>query len=103
MKRYEGLFILDLTNKEEGLNDAIEKIKTTIAAASGRVETVQKLERKPFARVTSRKLSAGHYVNVIFALPGGLDALQKRFSVVDDVYRVLFTYAAAPVPTPKAA
>jgi ribosomal protein S6 len=98
VKRFEGLFILDLTNKEEGLNDVIEKIKAVIAAAGGRVESVQKQDRKPFARVTNRKLTAGHYVNVIFASPGAaIGALKKKFALEPDVYRVLFTGAEAVV------
>ena len=67
MKRYEGLFILNLSGKEEGVKDALDKISTDITAAGGKVETVQKMEKKAFARVADKKHSAGFYANVIFA------------------------------------
>ena len=100
MKRYEGLFILDLTNKEEGLNDAVEKLTTTITALGGKVEAIQKLEKKPFARVPDKRVSAGHYVNVIFeAEPTAIAPLHGKFNLIDEVYRVIFTDAPTiPVP-----
>ena len=46
MKRYEGLFILNTAGKEEGIKDALDKISAEITAAGGKVETVQKMDRK---------------------------------------------------------
>ena len=58
MKRYEGLFILNAAAaKEEALKDTIDKISTEISAAGGKVETVQKMDKKSFARVADRKTS----------------------------------------------
>jgi ribosomal protein S6 len=42
MKRYEGLFILNLAGREEGVKDALDKISAEIESAGGKVETVQK-------------------------------------------------------------
>lgn len=104
MKRYEGLFILDLANKEEGLPDAIEKVKSTIASAGGRVDTVTKLDRRPFARVTNRKIPAGHYLNIHFSAPANAVApLREKFSLVPEVYRVIFTLAGPVTPAAKVA
>jgi len=66
VKRYEGLFILDTAAKEEGVKDAIDKITAEITTLGGKVETVQKMEKKNFSRVANKKHSAGFYVNVIF-------------------------------------
>ena len=55
MKRYEGLFILNTTAKEEGIKEAIDKISAEIASAGGRVETVQKMDKKNFMRVANKK------------------------------------------------
>ena len=66
MKRYEGLFILNTTSKEEGIKDVIDHISNDISAAGGKVETVQKMDKRPFARVADKKISSGFYVNVIF-------------------------------------
>ncbi len=102
MKRYEGLFILDLTNKEEGLNEAVEKLKTTIASAGGKIETIQKMEKKSFSRVADKRVPAGHYVNIIFeAVPSAISTLRSKFGLVEEVHRVLFSISpAVPAPIP---
>ena len=98
MKRYEGLFILDVAGKEEGIKDTIDKISAEITTLGGKVETVQKMDKKNFARVADKKNSAGFYVNIIFeGQPTILDQLKRRFAGSEDVFRVLFTNA----PTPK--
>ena len=100
MKRYEGLFIFDTAGKEEGLKDSIDKISAEITNAGGKVETVQKMDKRNFSRVANKKHSAGFYVNVIFeSQPSALDQLKHRFAINDEVFRVLFTNA----PAPKAA
>jgi ribosomal protein S6 len=100
VKRYEGLFIFETAGKEEGLKDAIDKISAEITNAGGKVETVQKMDKRNFSRVANKKHSAGFYVNVIFeSQPSALDQLKHRFAMNDEVFRVLFTNA----PAPKAA
>jgi ribosomal protein S6 len=95
VKRYEGLFILDTAGKEEGVKEAIDKITAEINACGGKVETVQKMDKKQFARVSDKRHTAGFYVNVIFeAQPSLIDQLQHRFAMIQDVYRVIFTNAA---------
>lgn len=99
MKRYEGLFILETAGKEESLKEAIDKISSEITTAGGKVETVQKMDKKNFARVADKKHSSGFYVNVIFeSEPKGVNQLKHRFSLNEEVFRVLFTNAAAPKP-----
>lgn len=100
MKRYEGLFILDTAGKEEGIKDTIDKITAEITAAGGKVETVQKMDKKPFARVANKRYNAGFYVNIIFeGQSETLDALKHKFAMNSDVFRVMFSNA----PAPKAA
>jgi ribosomal protein S6 len=100
VKRYEGLFILETAGKEEGLKDTIDKISIEITSAGGKVETVQKMDKRGFSRVANKKHSAGYYVNVIFESdPITLDTLKHRFAMNGDVFRVLFTNAPAPKPT----
>ena len=100
MKRYEGLFIFDTAGKEEGLKDTIDKISAEITSAGGKVETVQKMDKRNFSRVANKKHNAGFYVNVIFeSNPSAIDQLKHRFAMNDEVFRVLFTNA----PAPKAA
>ena len=99
MKRYEGLFILETAGKEEGIKDTIDKISSEITSAGGKVETVQKMEKKNFVRVADKKHSAGYYLNVIFeGEPSLVGQLRHRFSLNEDVFRVLFTIAPALKP-----
>jgi ribosomal protein S6 len=86
-----------MAGKEEALKDAIDKLSTEISSAGGKVETVQKMDKKNFMRVADKKHSSGFYVNVIFeSLPAVLPQLQSRFALSEDVFRVLFTEAPAP-------
>jgi ribosomal protein S6 len=99
VKKYEGLFILNTSGKEEGIKDAIDKISAEIASAGGKVETVQKMDKRNFARVADKKFSAGFYVNVIFEGESSvLDQLRTRFALNEEVFRVLFTRAPEPKP-----
>ena len=99
MKRYEGLFILNLAGREEGMKDALDKISTDILAAGGKVETVQKMDKKGFARVADKKHSSGFYANIIFAgTPTIIKQLHAKFNLNDEVFRVLFTESPEPKP-----
>ena len=92
MKRYEGLFILNTAGREENIKDTLDKISAEISAAGGKVETVQKMDRKHFARVSDKKHTAGFYANVIFSgTPAIVSQLNTKFSLNDDVFRVMFT------------
>jgi ribosomal protein S6 len=102
MKRYEGLFILETAGKEEGIKDAIDKISAEITGAGGKVETVQKIDKKNFSRVADKKHNSGFYVNVIFEIePAALSQLRQRFALDEQVFRVLFTNAPEPVAAGK--
>jgi ribosomal protein S6 len=99
MKRYEGLFILNTAGKEESIKDALDKISADIGTAGGKVETVQKMDKKAFSRVADKKHSAGFYANVIFAgTPAIIAQLYSKFSLNEEVFRVLFTESPEPKP-----
>ena len=88
--------------KEESVKDMIDKLSTEITSAGGKVETVQKMDKRSFSRVANKKHNAGHYVNVIFTSPPAtLPQLQSRFALNEDVFRVLFTNAPEPKPEKK--
>ena len=46
---------MDTAGKEESIKDAIDKISEEIVSAGGKVETVQKMEKKNFVRVANKK------------------------------------------------
>ena len=103
MKRYEGLFILNgnltSTGKDDGVTLTLDKITKDIEAAGGKIEGTQKMDRRPFTRVADKKFTAGHYVNVIFTgPPTAVAALNLKFGLNEDIFRVLFSKAPVPVP-----
>ncbi len=102
MKRYEGLFILDTAGKEDTIKDTIDRISGEITSLGGKVETVQKMDKRTFSRVADKKHNAGFYVNIIFeSQPSVVDQLKHRFAMNDQVFRALFTNAPAPKPETK--
>jgi ribosomal protein S6 len=109
VRRYEGLFILKTSvlnpgkdGKEDGLKDAIDRIVAELQAAGAQIETVQKMDKKPFARVANRKFTSGYYVNIIFqGKPESIASLRNRFALNDDVFRVMFTLAPKPGEAPS--
>ena len=99
MKKYEGLFILNTAGKEENVKELIDKVTEEITHAGGKVETVQKMDKRSFSRVADKKYNSGFYVNVIFeSEPQNLAPLRTRFALSEDVFRVLISEAEAPAP-----
>ena len=95
MKKYEGLFILNTAGKEENVKELIDKVTEEITQSGGKVETVQKMDKRGFSRVADKKYNSGFYVNVIFeSEPKNLAALRGRFALNEDIFRVLFSEAA---------
>ena len=91
MNKYEGLFILDSSAKEEVLKQAMDKVQDMIKATGGKVITVQKLETHPFARGGGQR-QTGYYVNFIFDAPAtAVKELNSRFHLEGGVYRWQFT------------
>ena len=96
MKRYEGLFILNTTGKEEGIKDIIDHVSNDITAAGGKIETVQKMDKRAFTRVADKRFTSGFYVNFIFEIaPPSLPQLRIKFGLNGEIFRVLFTEAPA--------
>jgi len=102
VKKYEGLFILNTAGKEEGVKEAIDKISAEIASAGGKVEAVQKMDKRAFSRIADKRYASGFYVNVIFeSEPSAVNHLRSRFSLNEDVFRVIFTAVPAIKPASK--
>lgn len=102
MKKYEGLFILNLAGKEDGLKEAVDRVAAEIIGLGAKVETIQKMDKKPFARVADKRHTGGHYVNVVFsAQPSAIAALNAKFRHSDEVFRILVSEASKAV-TPAA-
>lgn len=106
MKRYEGLFILNTAGKEESVQAVVDHIRKDLESVGCKIETVQKMDKKPFARVASKNYSAGFYVNYIFtADQAAVTQIRHKFAMNDDVFRLLITQSpvvAKPAEQPAA-
>jgi len=99
VKRYEGLFILNTAGKEETVKEVLDEVSAEITAAGGKVDTVQKMDKKSFARVADKKHGAGFYANVIFSCaPAAIATLRAKFAMNEEVFRVLLTESPEPKP-----
>ena len=99
MKLYEGLFILKTSGKEEGVKETIDKVSADITAAGGKVETIQKMDKRAFARIADKRNTSGFYVNVIFLATNAIvGQLRSKFALSEDVFRVTFYNAPELVP-----
>jgi ribosomal protein S6 len=88
-----------MAGREDGVKDTLDKISEEIATAGGKVETVQKMDRKHFTRVVDKKHTAGFYANVIFSgTPAIIAELRRKLALNDEVFRVLFTLSPEPKP-----
>jgi ribosomal protein S6 len=95
VRKYEGLFILNIAGREEGLSDIIDRITGELTKLGAKVETVQKMEKKAFTRVANKKVKEGHYINFIFeADPEVAVKLGNHFDLDEDVFRLMLTHAA---------
>ena len=102
MNKYEGLFILDASAREEVLKEISDRIEKDIKQAGGRVETVQKLGPRPFARLTGSR-GAGFYVNYVFEAPAkAIAELDAKLHLATDIIRWQFvTFVPEPVRKPR--
>ncbi len=85
--RYEGLLILNIKGKEDGAQKIIDRLEKEFKAEGCEVESVQKMDSRPFTYVAG-DLDSGFYVNFVFnAEPASLDKLKTKFKLDGDVYR----------------
>ena len=100
MKTYEGLFILDTGGKEEPPKELVDKLQKNIEHAGGRVDKVQRMGVRPFARDT-RNRTSGYYVNFVFDAPStAIAELDAKLHLETEVFRWEFS-VAPPEPPPR--
>src|SRR5262245_27548964 len=109
MKSYEGCFILSNAGKETEIKDLIDSVEKQIRDLGGKVLKIQRMDKRPFARVTG-KMDGGYYINYVFEMPADkLNTFRDKFSLNESVYRLMITEAGPgaadrePVQTTEAA
>lgn len=103
MKRYEGLFILNTAGQEDTIQELVDKLSADITDVGGKVEAVQKMDKRQFVRVANKKHQDGFYVNVIFEGESNISkALQEKYILDTTVFRMLITHAPTAAPAAAA-
>ncbi|RME91183.1 MAG: 30S ribosomal protein S6 [Anaerolineae bacterium] len=95
MRKYELVCVLHPDLDENGLNDAVEKIKGWIGEAGGTVDKVDVWGRRKLA-YPIRKQMEGQYVLLNLTLPPTATAdLERRLRFLEPVMRHLLTLLAS--------
>ena len=90
---YEGLFIFPETLDEEGLDQAIGRVKEELEKLGGTLESTTRMGKKNFARPL-KKQKAGYYAVLMFTLEGtNIDAFKERLKLSTNVFRAQFVLA----------
>ena len=94
-RNYLATFILDNRGKTDSFDQIVEGVKKEIVAVQGEVTSVETVGKKDFVRVTDKKFTNGHYVQVAFSAPaGGPAQLKERLRLNGSVYRTFVVSAA---------
>lgn len=87
-RNYLASFIVDNRGKEESVDQIVDGIKKVIAEIKGEVASVENVGRKDFARVTDRKFTGAHFVQIKFSGPPEAPAnLREKLRLNSSVYR----------------
>ena len=87
-RNYRATFILDNRGREETVDQIVEGVKKVIAEVKGEVSAVETVGKKDFARVTDKKFTGGHFVQINFSGPADAPQhLRERLRLNNSVYR----------------
>ncbi len=93
-RNYRATFILDNRGREETVDQLVDGVKKVITEVKGQVSAVENIGRKDFVRVTDRKLTGAHYVQIAFSGPVDAPAnLRERLRLNNSVYRTFIQSA----------
>ncbi len=88
--KYKATFILDTRGYSEPVETLVEKLKGIIESVGGKVDSVENLGQKAFARTTDRAFPAGIYVEIAFEGESTLPAqIKEKLRLDKTVNRVL--------------
>src|SRR5438270_4288670 len=85
--RYEAVLVLNSQEKEESVNDIVERLESEFKKEGAEIEQVQKMDKRPFTYAAG-PLDAGFFVNFVFhADPQLITKLRSKFKLDPEVYR----------------
>ena len=89
-KKYQATFILDTRGYTEPVETLIEKIKSVVESCGCKIESVENLGQKTFARTTDRNFPAGTDLEINYEGDTSANALIKeKFRLDKTVNRIL--------------
>lgn len=93
-RNYRATFILDNRGQEASIDQIVDGVKKVIADVKGEVSAVETVGRKDFIRVTDKKLTGAHYVQINFSGPADAPAhLREKLRLNNSVYRTFIQSA----------
>src|SRR5215213_11815074 len=93
-RTYHASFILDNRGKEETIDQIVDGVKKVITEIKGEVTAVENVGKKDFVRVTDKKLTGAHYVQINFSGPADAPAhLREKLRLNGSVYRTFIQSA----------
>lgn len=66
MKKYTATFILDTRSYQDPVETLIERLKGVMESVGCKIENVENMGQRTFARTTDKKFPAGIYVRINF-------------------------------------
>jgi small subunit ribosomal protein S6 len=93
-RNYRASFILDNRGREETIDQIVDGVKKVIAEVKGEVTGVENVGKKDFIRVTDKKLTGAHYVQIHFSGPADAPQhLREKLRLNGSVYRTFIQSA----------
>lgn len=89
MRKYETIIILDCGNEEEAQKSLIERIKTTIEGAGGKIDNIDEWGKKRLAYPINYK-TEGYYVFIEFEADSEFPIeLERIYRITDGILKGL--------------
>ena len=93
-RNYRASFILDNRGREETIDQIVDGVKKVIAEVKGEVTGVENIGKKDFVRVTDKKFTGAHYVQINFSAPADAPQhLREKLRLNGSVYRTFIQSA----------
>jgi small subunit ribosomal protein S6 len=93
-RNYRATFILDNRGKEETVDQIVDGVKKVIADVKGEVSAVENVGKKDFVRVTDKKMTGAHYVQINFSGPNDAPQnIREKLRLNGSVYRTFIQSA----------
>lgn len=88
-RKYEAVIVLSL-HGEEGVDDLINSVGREMEAEGAKLDSVDKIGKKPFA-YNARHQASGFFVNYFFeAVPAAIAKIEERLRLNTSIYLQYF-------------